>query len=465
MSCKIQILFLFLTLSLLVVEARAGKSNKHTASGGIQWVSGLTWAQIKNQAHDENKFIFMDCFATWCGPCKNMDKQVYPNDTIGSLMNSNFICVRLQMDSTKKDNGEIRKWYATVKTIEKEYNVTAMPTFLFFAPDGKIVHKEVGSRNVKQFISLIASARDQSKQYYTLLRLYRENKLDYTALPSLANMARANGERVLAFELARGYMTGFLDHDEQRYFVKENQQFIYSFYGILRSSDHLFNFYLQEPAVMDTLLGKPGSSQKIVDYVITEDEITPTINQVKEKSNEQVWKKIASNIREKYGQEYAERTVLNARIDYYRVKKEWSQYSKHLVQKVQMEERQGLLGYASASSLNDYSWDIFLYSNCKADLKKALLWSERSLHLIDSSSFNVGPYMDTKANLLYKLGRNKSAIKLEERALGRIIADSDKYNFMKGAVENYKKILQNMKDKKTTYLEEGAIWKKNKLNK
>ncbi|OQP59111.1 hypothetical protein A3860_38750 [Niastella vici] len=447
-----------LTLLFFTVEARLNKNNQSISNGGIQWVSGLTWNQIIKQAHDQNKYIFMDCFATWCRPCKVMDKQVYPNDTVGQLMKSGFICVRMQMDSTKNDDEETKKWYSVVKTFEKEYSVNAMPTFLIFAPNGKIVHKDVGGKNVKQFIALIEDATDTTKQYYRLVEQYNKSKLKYAQMPALAQMARSVGEKELSIRIMRTYMTEYLDKDQQNYFRKENQRFICDFSSeILRSDDKLFLLYLQQSKKMDSLFGKPGYSQQIVDYVITKEEIIPAINGIKS-DNELVWQKISDQIQVKYSRNYAERTVLNERINFYKSRKDWQNYAKYLVQKVQMEKQQGLSSYNSASFLNDYAWEIFLYSNSKADLKKALEWSSHSLQLIDSSSFNVGPNMDTRANLLYKLGKSKAAIKQEEDALERIISDSKRYSFLKASIDGYKKILQNMKEGVPTYLEQGAIW-------
>jgi thioredoxin-related protein len=296
MIYTVRMLFLLIFLCNFFAGNAKTENKYQIQSKGIQWTSGLSWEELKKKAHDENKYIFLDCYATWCQPCKAMDKQVYPNDTIGNLMNSKFICVKIQIDSTTNDNEEIRKWYATVKSIKNEFAVTTMPTFLFFAPNGQIIHKEVGGRSVKQFISLVANATDPSKQYYTLLRLYKEGRLNYAELPSLAKMALSNNEKEPAFELARSYMTGYLDYDERRYFIKENQQFIYDFsFGMLRSTDKLFLLYLQQSKKIDSVLTKPNNSQEIVDFVITKEEINPAINSVKEKS-EPEWRKIADKI-------------------------------------------------------------------------------------------------------------------------------------------------------------------------
>src|SRR5690349_7699291 len=82
------------------------------AQNGIQWTDGMTWDQIKAKAKAENKFIFVDAYATWCGPCKKMDKEVYPSTKVGGVLNPKFVSVRIQMDQTKKDNDQVKSWYS-----------------------------------------------------------------------------------------------------------------------------------------------------------------------------------------------------------------------------------------------------------------------------------------------------------------------------------------------------------------
>jgi hypothetical protein len=125
-----------------------------------------------------------------------------------------------------------------------------------------------------------------------------------------------------------------------------------------------------------------------------------------------------------------------------------------------MEKRQGLPSSTNADDLNEYAWEIFLYSNKKRELKRALEWSELSLHLIDSSSYNVGALMDTRANILYKSGHTKAAVKQEEEALNRIVADAEKFAFVRGNIKIQQKTLQEIKNREPTSLDNGAIWNK-----
>ena len=97
---------------------------------GIRFEKSLNWPGVLQKARQEHKGIFVDCYATWCGPCKMMDNAVYPNDTVGKYMNDKFISVRLQMDKTDHDDSTVRQWYYTAASFENTYSITAYPTFL-----------------------------------------------------------------------------------------------------------------------------------------------------------------------------------------------------------------------------------------------------------------------------------------------------------------------------------------------
>jgi len=43
-------------------------------SEGIQFIKSSSWEQVLQKAKAENKIIFIDCYTTWCAPCKAMEK-------------------------------------------------------------------------------------------------------------------------------------------------------------------------------------------------------------------------------------------------------------------------------------------------------------------------------------------------------------------------------------------------------
>jgi thiol-disulfide isomerase/thioredoxin len=147
------------------------------AADEIQFVKGMTWAQVKAKALKEKKMIFFDAYATWCGPCKYMDNSVYTQKAAGDYYNANFINVKMDMETGEGI------------ALSEEFNVTAYPTFLFFSPEGKMVHKYVGGMEVDDFVQLGKDAKDPAKQYFTLKDKAKKGLLsdaDFTTWASLA---------------------------------------------------------------------------------------------------------------------------------------------------------------------------------------------------------------------------------------------------------------------------------------
>src|ERR1700704_35435 len=90
---------------------------------GIRFSDDLSWTQIVAKASAENKYIFMDCFTTWCGPCRAMRDGIFPRKEVGDSYNGKFICVSVQMDTTKKDNDTVKNWYADAHRIMTRFGI------------------------------------------------------------------------------------------------------------------------------------------------------------------------------------------------------------------------------------------------------------------------------------------------------------------------------------------------------
>ena len=49
------------------------------------------WKKILEVARSENKMIFVDCYTSWCGPCKMLSNTVFTNDSVADFYNQHFI--------------------------------------------------------------------------------------------------------------------------------------------------------------------------------------------------------------------------------------------------------------------------------------------------------------------------------------------------------------------------------------
>ena len=134
------------------------------AADGIRF-ENMKWADIKAKALKEKKMIFLDAFASWCGPCKYMEENVYTDQKTADYFNENYINVKIDM--------EIGEGPA----LSDQFGISAYPTFLFFTADGKLVHKSVGALDAEEFIELGKNARIPDQQYFTLKTKARAGQL------------------------------------------------------------------------------------------------------------------------------------------------------------------------------------------------------------------------------------------------------------------------------------------------
>ena len=44
-----------------------------------------------DKAKKEGKMVFLDCYTSWCGPCKMMANKIFPTQEVGDFMNPKFV--------------------------------------------------------------------------------------------------------------------------------------------------------------------------------------------------------------------------------------------------------------------------------------------------------------------------------------------------------------------------------------
>lgn len=125
----------------------------------------LTFQQALDKAKAENKLVFMDCYTSWCGPCKYMLNTVFVLPEMGKFFNNQFVNVKYDME--KGEGPRLRG----------KFRITSYPTFLIIRPDGTLQHRIVGSRPAEDFLECVKrGANEETSQFY-LDQLYRQGKL------------------------------------------------------------------------------------------------------------------------------------------------------------------------------------------------------------------------------------------------------------------------------------------------
>jgi len=138
---KNSVLFAALLIAFLFVRASEKDDKSVEENKGIAFFEG-SWEQALELAGKEDKLIFLDAYASWCGPCKSLQKKVFPSEKVGNFYNANFINVKMDME---KGEGI---------ALAKKYGLRAYPSLFFINHNGTLKKTALGYHNVSQLIKL-----------------------------------------------------------------------------------------------------------------------------------------------------------------------------------------------------------------------------------------------------------------------------------------------------------------------
>lgn len=419
---------------------------------GIKFETGLSWQQVKAKAQAENKLIFMDCYATWCGPCKQMEQEIYPRKEVGDYLNAHFVNVKLQMDKTSSDEQLVRTWYACADSLSKLFHISAYPTYLFFSMDGQPLHETVGtSETTADFIERASAALDTKKQYFTIMAGWESHQTDSVYLHGAILAAQAANDYANARILVNQYIDCLKGPITEANFVLIRPY-------VLSESDKGFDLYLKNAGKIDEF--KTGYAEQTLTSIIFKQEIGPLFL-----NKEAIidWKKISDHLLNKYptlnkamfiddlgGWFYdgifketykrldqreispSERINLSLALKrrypgfdcgkvmlytlgrYYGAKQYWEESARAFIAMLDQYGSQ-----MKPNSINDLIWmGVFPHTTDKKTLNKALKLMEDVIKKdVVKEEPEYDDVLDTYANLLYKLGRRQEAIAWENKAI------------------------------------------------
>src|SRR5579872_2103148 len=236
---------------------------------GVQFSSDTSWEQVIQRAKKSSKYILVDCYTTWCAPCREMDRSVYIVDSVGRYVNQRFESVRLQMDTSKMDDALVKARYAIAADFRMKYHISAYPTFLFFSPAGVLVHRGEGYHPARAFLDLVSDALNPKTQYYAMLRDYKDGKIDAGRMPDLIGNALGYKDTLVAREVAADYIGSTLAHfSTDSLYQVQNIMFLHNCLSskIVRAGEKGFYLIYGHEKLIDSLVGVPRFAEWIVDF-------------------------------------------------------------------------------------------------------------------------------------------------------------------------------------------------------
>lgn len=109
----------------------SGKEEVVKEEKGISFIE-QDWNKALEQAKANNKLVFLDIYATWCGPCKMLKKHTFSDEAAAKFFNENFINV--SVDGEKGVGPDLAA----------KYGIVGYPSLIITDAGGNVVLQTAG---------------------------------------------------------------------------------------------------------------------------------------------------------------------------------------------------------------------------------------------------------------------------------------------------------------------------------
>lgn len=388
---------------------------------GIDFVENLSWQQVKEKAKQEQKYIMIDCYTSWCGPCKVMDQTTFKDPEVAKIANEGFVAVKVQFDEEDESTKLQKEWLEQSKQFHKEYNISAYPCILFFNPEGEIVHKVLGLQRVPNMLSLLGKVKNPDSQYYTLMEQYKK---EGSKKENLDKLVRASAE---AEENAQGYLKEYLSLIDA-IDSKEDAQLVFDM--TTNSKQHTFQLLQQYTDRINHFLGE-GKAEESIRGIIYFEEIQSNVGRRSAMgyyilNPNPDWSVYEAVFKDKYANR-VEDLMDYTKLNFYRVAFQWDKYYPELQTYITK-----YAGTISDRKKIEYASDVAKYAEKKDKEFVELInqWSKDAFKASDKEEDKVN-----LALLQYQINRSEKEHSEVEKAIQKL---------PRGLQYDYTKILKDI---------------------
>ncbi|MEN0003834.1 MAG: thioredoxin fold domain-containing protein [Bacteroidota bacterium] len=346
------------------------------AQDGMVFTEG-NWESVLQKAKEQDRIIFFDAYTTWCGPCKKLAREVFPDPEVGKFYNANFINVSFDME--KGEGTELAA----------KYNVQAYPTLLFIDANGKMVHRTAGYMPAPQFVQLGKEAIDPAKNLQGMRTKFEDGYRDPDFLydyTEKAMMAMDGSQQ----EIVEAYLGTQADLNSKR-----NVKYIFDYLD--DPDSRAFEFMVQRKDLFVDMFGEAAVGNKIKRAIN---------NKIYYGGTENLSLEEIKGLYEKAYPEKAEEFFAQFKINYYRRAKDIPKFAQAAV------DYFNTYPSSNPSELNNIAWTFYEEVEDKALLAEAAKWAEQSVAL-RGQYYNY----DTLAAVYTKLGKTDKAIAAAKKAI------------------------------------------------
>lgn len=307
-----------------------------------------SFAEILQKAKKENKLVFLDAYASWCGPCKMMERNVFTLKSVSDYYNTHFINAHFDMEK-----GEGRE-------IARKYGIRSYPTYLFLNGDSELVLQNYGYMEEAAFLQIAKDANNPDNLKFTPKQRFENGEKDPEFLVNLMRQ-NLNTDPQFAKKVSERY---FANKKAEDYTRDDVAMLLY----FVRASDDANYVIFQK--------NKAKILEFIPENVYTEYNTNVKISKILEQSLDEEHK----TLKEDYyfaqaiplvGKEEATRALNRLKLHFYPAVGNYSEYEKAALAYF------GNPNNADSDELLKAAYLFSEYVRNTASLKKAVEWAEK----------------------------------------------------------------------------------------
>ena len=202
----------------------------------------LSFPEALKRAEVEDKLLFVDCFTTWCGPCKRLSKVVFKDSLVADYFNRHF--VNLKMDMEKDEGVELRK----------KYGVHAYPTLLFINSSGEVVYRLVGAEDALELLKKVKLGVE-SGGLSGLKKRYEAGDRDLAFICGYINALSAANREQEAGKVAADFLQG-----REQKMLEDEDYFLVFYYYVHDVNSSAFQYVVNHQKEIADKFPRQGAS-------------------------------------------------------------------------------------------------------------------------------------------------------------------------------------------------------------
>ncbi|MCJ8154929.1 thioredoxin family protein [Chryseobacterium sp. SSA4.19] len=311
----------------------------------------LPFKDLVAKAKKENKIVFIDAYASWCGPCKMMERNVFTQKPVGDYYNSNFVNARFDMEK-----GEGRE-------IAAKYGVRSYPTYLFLNGDGELVSQNYGYMEGNMFLSMAQDINSPNNKKGSLKERFAKGEKDPEFLINIMKLNSSSD-----FDFAKKASERYFENKKKTdVFTKDDIGLLLFF--LKSSEDKNYNVFTERKTEITKFLPeetyKEFNNQMKLSKIVEQ-----SIDTQNKRINSEYFMQAAEPL---VGKHDAEVKLNQIKLSYYEHNANFPEYEKAALEYYKNTEA------FEANELLKAAWIFSENVKTPSSLKKAAEWAEKSV--------------------------------------------------------------------------------------